>query len=76
MFRIIETSREDDMHVRLLSCLLLSCLLVDKGLAKFVGRENEIAAPLNVCLEKAEKQIPLQVESATPIYMSGTAGMR
>lgn len=48
----------------------------NKGLAKFVGRENEIAAPLNVCLEKAEKQIPLQVESATPIYMSGTAGMR
>lgn len=48
----------------------------NKGLAKFVGRENEIAAPLNDCLEKAEKQIPLQVESATPIYMSGTAGMR
>nr|XP_034985984.1 ectonucleoside triphosphate diphosphohydrolase 3 isoform X3 [Zootoca vivipara] len=52
------------------------CNVKGPGISSYASNPQEIAKPINDCMDKVKEKIPLHLHTTTPVYLGATAGMR
>nr|XP_028606779.1 ectonucleoside triphosphate diphosphohydrolase 3 isoform X2 [Podarcis muralis]XP_028606780.1 ectonucleoside triphosphate diphosphohydrolase 3 isoform X2 [Podarcis muralis]XP_028606781.1 ectonucleoside triphosphate diphosphohydrolase 3 isoform X2 [Podarcis muralis]XP_028606782.1 ectonucleoside triphosphate diphosphohydrolase 3 isoform X2 [Podarcis muralis] len=52
------------------------CNVKGPGISSYASNPQEIAKPINDCMNKVKEKIPLHLHTTTPVYLGATAGMR
>ncbi|XP_060637829.2 ectonucleoside triphosphate diphosphohydrolase 3 [Anolis sagrei] len=52
------------------------CNVKGPGISSYGSNPQEIATPINDCINKVKEKIPFHLHGSTPVYLGATAGMR
>ncbi|XP_013917552.1 PREDICTED: ectonucleoside triphosphate diphosphohydrolase 3 isoform X3 [Thamnophis sirtalis] len=52
------------------------CNVKGPGISSYGSNPQEIAMPINDCMNKVKEKIPFHLHKSTPVYLGATAGMR
>uniref|UniRef100_A0A8D0BZ32 Ectonucleoside triphosphate diphosphohydrolase 3 n=1 Tax=Salvator merianae TaxID=96440 RepID=A0A8D0BZ32_SALMN len=52
------------------------CNVKGPGISSYGSNPQEIATPINDCMNKIKEKIPFHLHRSTPVYLGATAGMR